>query len=757
MGASGSCSHSCPLLSTQRFKPDSLRERSRPIRGSRSVLVLALALLPTLSLCAPLVFEETARIAAPDASFDLFPHRLAVEGDTIIATGVEYVGDIEHHHAFLFKRQSTGTWAYVRTLASTSCNSGEVGEDTCLASVAIRNGLAVIAAGKVHVFVRQSDGNWVAAPSDNFSGPGEAAVGTGVVLTSQIEACNFNAEAMRKNAAGTWTQVMTFPGFDMPGCDDWGMIGEDVDISAGNRVIAADTMGSGTVNIFEPSGPTWTHTATLASPVGAYFGSAVAIDDDKALVSGISEAPIHVFDRESAWSHGLDIGGPDSIQTGSPGVLKVRDLVVAGYAGDPHRGGSVALYRRISTDRYQQVARLVSRDSVRQFQYLGWGDVDIHVTGSTARVVAGGVSGMHVFDLKTWGTTPAPLQENFEQGAGRWAPLAGSAFTVVTSGESKVYRQSSLTGAAGSFITSIDWKNQAIEADCKPTAIEGTGTDRWVGLVIRRTDENNYYYVTLRSTNRLEIKRMRNGAFVTLATAAVPFVRNRTYRLRLEAVGTLVRAYVDGRMALQVHDTALTHGHAGLRMYKARADFDNVIVSQNPHLTLIEQRSPYVIEHQWKFETGSWVADYSSGNPKFVQSSTGGARAVSRVAADDQIVQVRATLDGFASGDGTRWFGVMARFADANNYYYVTVRRENTIALRKLVNGTIQVLDTAPFTVTNGGSYNLRLEAVGSSLRAYVNGTLLLQASDASHARGRYGMVMYGTATTYQDFTAWEP
>ncbi|MFL6617790.1 MAG: hypothetical protein ACJ8MH_04275, partial [Povalibacter sp.] len=515
MGTSVESLHSSVSSALTVSRPSRLSGHSSVERQASKALITALLLIPTLCVAAPIVVEETAKIASPDPAYDVFPKRLAVEGDTIIATGVKYVGDFEYHSAFLFRRQSNGSWTFVKTLATTSCDSGEVAEDTCLASVGIRNGVAVVSADKVHVFERKTDGSWLEAPSDNFSGPGEAAVGTGVVLTSQIEACNFNAEASRKNAAGTWTQVMTFPGFDMPGCDDWGLSGEAIDISVANRVIAADTFGTGTVNIFEPTGATWTHTANLVSPINSYFGAAVAIDDSRALVTGSFEAPIHVFNRDSgAWGHTVDISAPDSIRTGSPGVLKVRDLVVAGFAGDPHRGGSVALFQQTSPDRYQQVARLVASDSVAEPQYLGWGDVDAYVNGSTARVVAGGTSGLYVFDLNKWGAAPAPQQENFEQGASRWTPMAGSTFTVVTSGESKVYRQSALTGDAGSFVTSIDWKNQAIEADIKPTAFDGT--DRWVGLAVRRTDANNYYYASLRKSNVVDLRRMKNGAFVSL-------------------------------------------------------------------------------------------------------------------------------------------------------------------------------------------------------------------------------------------------
>ena len=126
----------------------------------RRALIACVALAPTLSIAAPIVVEEAAIIASPDPTFT-FPLRVAVEGDTIIATGRKHEGgEIDRYAAFLFRRQSNGAWLYVNTLAETSCDVGEVGEDTCTVSVAIRNGLAVVAADKVHVFERASDGKY---------------------------------------------------------------------------------------------------------------------------------------------------------------------------------------------------------------------------------------------------------------------------------------------------------------------------------------------------------------------------------------------------------------------------------------------------------------------------------------------------------------------------------------------------------------------------------------------------------------------
>jgi hypothetical protein len=132
------------------------------------------------------------------------------------------------------------------------------------------------------------------------------------------------------------------------------------------------------------------------------------------------------------------------------------------------------------------------------------------------------------------------------------------------------------------------------------------------------------------------------------------------------------------------------------------------------------------------------------------------ARAVVGTPTDDQVIVTRARLT--TAGTGTdRWFGIAARYVDENNYYYLTVRNSNTVSLRKLTNGTITTLGTAPLTVTPNTWYELRLDAVGNELRAFVNGTQLFQATDSSHASGQGGLLTYKAAAEYVDYRAWQP
>ena len=140
----------------------------------------------------------------------------------------------------------------------------------------------------------------------------------------------------------------------------------------------------------------------------------------------------------------------------------------------------------------------------------------------------------------------------------------------------------------------------------------------------------------------------------------------------------------------------------------------------------------------------------------YVQTdTTSGARSITGIATDDQILTASARR--IAGAGSNNWFGLAVRYRDEGNYYYFTIRNDNTLSLRKLVNGSIVELAAVPFTAVTNIPYQLRFEAVGTHLRVYINGVLQLEASDSSHPVGRYGSVMYRTSAEYDDVNAVQP
>jgi hypothetical protein len=137
----------------------------------------------------------------------------------------------------------------------------------------------------------------------------------------------------------------------------------------------------------------------------------------------------------------------------------------------------------------------------------------------------------------------------------------------------------------------------------------------------------------------------------------------------------------------------------------------------------------------------------------------GEARALIGTAVRDQIVRARIRPIAYAAAAGTqeRWSGLLARYVDDANYYYVTLRSSQRLSLRKLVNGRIITLATVPQPVALSRTLEVKLEAVGNQLRVYVDGRLRLQARDATHPEGRTGLMTYKAAAHFDDFLAYQP
>jgi hypothetical protein len=103
------------------------------------------------------------------------------------------------------------------------------------------------------------------------------------------------------------------------------------------------------------------------------------------------------------------------------------------------------------------------------------------------------------------------------------------------------------------------------------------------------------------------------------------------------------------------------------------------------------------------------------------------------------------------------WFGLLARYVDARNYYYLSVRGSNSLQIRKVVNGVTTVLAGKSFTVAPGQLRTYELRALGNELHAFVDGVRIVTALDSDLPSGRYGIATYRTAASFATFSVTQP
>jgi hypothetical protein len=694
----------------------------------------------------PVVIEDSARIENPDpVRYPTFATEVATNGEWAIVDGYDNVTDyeVQEYYALLFRRVN-GQWLFQKELQHLTRDWDGYYFPR---EFAMRgNYAAVELMGATQIF--HFDGSdWLDTGQSITGYSNDIEIEGTRIAVSTGESWNASVDELQSD--GSWKRNFLQ---GQPRKADDENYGGPVDI-AGDRVI----IGTPEVDDLEPqeipiyqrsSAGAWSLQGKLQVPEEVYrLGASVALRGNDALVDAV-EGPF-VWKLPDLAAPVDRLRAVDALSGGAVGELeKSGDLVFNQRRSGDRAADVINVFRPGNDGKYAQVAVLAAKNGVYLYSTFD-------VVGNTL-LATGSDHAVHEFTLPTSFTSPTPRRENFEKGAGNWTAQAGAQFAVVASGSNHVYRQSSLVGDARAFLANTNWRDQGIEALIRP--LEFSGNDRWVGLVTHFQDAQNYTYVTLRASGSVQLRQLRNGTITELARAPLALTLNRNYHVRLESVGSTHRVYVDGKLLLDVDDAnAPTTGSAGIAMYRARADFDDVIASPSPHTTI------FANDFDTSGTVGYWHIDagtFTQSSGGYAQSSlTGDARAYIGTPVDDQVVQasVRPTAYAAASGTQERWSGILARYRDAQNYYYLSMRSSNTVSLRKLVNGAITPLATAPFAVSLNTPHTLRLEAVGNQLRGYVDGVLLVQATDTSHAVGSGGLVTYKAAATFDDFNAYQP
>jgi hypothetical protein len=723
---------------------------------------LTCALIASATCAArPMIIRESQLLQRPaGAGYTYFGYVVGIDGDWAVVTAGTASSrptDPPNFHDALLYHRVNGQWTLDRTLVRRVApdNDNWVG----FGWAAMSNGAAAIGGSDAVQIFKRTNNTWAeiahpfAAPAGDPDHVDGALVWDGNTLLG-VRGCEvyeqrpWGALISRLNSNGSWTPVERLASGDLY-CQEtpmsWGISGNTVVAGAYSNDI--ETYGPDKLHIFRRSGTAWAETSTIDHGDGEgdvrgdeIFFSANARSETLVYRNDDSKT---VINKIRAVDSGTRYGGY------ATGFGHTSDLFVQ-YD---------QLFRKNAAGQYEHVASLVPNGQ----GYIG----EPVINGR--RVIAqanGGVSENAVvlfFDLPETFTPSAVVASGFESGPPPITPQLGSFAVATTANGNHVYRQSSLAGDYRAVLGSNDWIEQSIEADIKPTAF--SGSDRWAGLAVRYQDASNYYYVTLRSSGVVQLKRLRNGVPQTFLQKSLPIVAGRTYRVSLQAYGNGFIVRIDGQEFLYWNEAErIPHGNVALVGYRTAVDYDNVVAAEVGQRPIVDGWSlssacygPLASSPHWTLSgTGTWTCGAGTDAYVVQQTSTAGdARALIGTPTDDQVLTTRAR---FTSANGQdRWFGLAARYVDASNYYYLTVRTSNQVSLRKVVNGTVTVLGTAVLPVAANTWYDLRLDAVGNELRAFVNGAQVLQAVDTSHASGQGGLLSYRTAAEYANYNAWQP
>jgi 3-keto-disaccharide hydrolase len=175
------------------------------------------------------------------------------------------------------------------------------------------------------------------------------------------------------------------------------------------------------------------------------------------------------------------------------------------------------------------------------------------------------------------------FRDNFEMGAGNWAPTPSGAWAIATDG-TMVY---AATGAASNSTWRAavagepTWTDVQIDARVKITSFPGSSTSYYAGICARYMSNSSYACFALRSDGKIAFRV--NGSNTASATPPGGDIAAGTwYRVRVVARGANITAFInDVEIAAgsRVTSGAPASGRLALATPGTNAVFDDIVVT----------------------------------------------------------------------------------------------------------------------------------------------------------------------------------
>lgn len=165
--------------------------------------------------------------------------------------------------------------------------------------------------------------------------------------------------------------------------------------------------------------------------------------------------------------------------------------------------------------------------------------------------------------------------DDFEDGNLDGWTRSGGTWSVAADG-SQVARQAGTSSDARALAGDAAWANYAVQVRAK--ALSFNGSDRFIAVLARAQSDTSYYYLSLRSSNTVQLRKLVNGTATTLASASFSVSTGTFYTLRLEVNGATLRGLVNGTQVATATDNQFAAGRAGVATFNATASFDDLLV-----------------------------------------------------------------------------------------------------------------------------------------------------------------------------------
>jgi hypothetical protein len=124
-----------------------------------------------------------------------------------------------------------------------------------------------------------------------------------------------------------------------------------------------------------------------------------------------------------------------------------------------------------------------------------------------------------------------------------------------------------------------------------------------VGIALRSSSDGTQGYALI--IDQVDgVVKLASYPYIELASAPVNVCFQRTYALRLDAVGANFTAYLNGVAVFSATDSTYSSGYYGLFAYKSTSEFDNLLAKTSP---ILEQTFTGTSLSGWTANGGTWT------------------------------------------------------------------------------------------------------------------------------------------------------
>jgi len=159
----------------------------------------------------------------------------------------------------------------------------------------------------------------------------------------------------------------------------------------------------------------------------------------------------------------------------------------------------------------------------------------------------------------------------------------------------------------------------------------------------------------------------------------------------------------------------------------------------------------------WEVQTDSTLVSnvYTQSE---ATSSTPDLATAGDVGWRDVVVEADMKILAFNGSSSSYMAGLCVRVKDAQNFYLIGVRsNDDKVGLRRYADGGTNLVQSDFNEGKTGEWYHLKVEAIGSTLTAYLDGTLMFSETDDTHENGGIALCTVRASASFDNVRVTAP